>query len=199
MVRTTRGRHKTRGIMVHFSDEALIEEVQAGSRSAYGRLMERYERLVFKVGVSYTRNEDDALDISQNVFMKAYQKLDLFKGKGSFKGWLLRIAHNESISWLRKQRHFQDYDELTSDETPRLDADQESRVIARERWHLLQNEIIKLNARQQMAVILRYFEGMPIKEIAGVLECSDGVVKSILFRSLEKMRSRLHEQRRRES
>jgi RNA polymerase sigma-70 factor (ECF subfamily) len=181
---------------VQFSDEALIEEIRSGSKSAYGQMMERYERLVFSVAVSYARNTDDALDISQNVFLKVYEKLDLYKGKGVFKAWLVRIAHNESVSWLRRQKRHRDYDELTPDKVPSIQAEQELQVVKDERWKILLGEIGRLNAKQQMALKMRYFQGMPIREIAGVLECSEGNVKSILFRGIGKLRDHLQEQRR---
>ncbi len=178
------------------SDEALIKKIRSGSRATYGQLMERYERLVMKVVLSYTHNVEDAFDVSQDVFFKAYRKLDQFRGTGQFKAWLLRITHNESISWLRKQKRFQEHETFSPENSPCLPADQDTALMKAERRRMLQDEILQLNARQQTAVTLRYFEGMPIREIAGVLECGEGVVKSILFRSLEKMRKRLHTQRR---
>jgi RNA polymerase sigma-70 factor (ECF subfamily) len=181
---------------VQFSDEALIEEIRSGSKSAYGQLMERYERLVFSVGVSYARNTEDALDITQNVFLKAYEKLDLYRGKGAFKAWLMRIAQNESVSWLRRQKRHEDYDELTPDVAPSIQPDQELQVVKDERWKMLLGEIDRLNTKQQMAVTMRYFQGFPIRDIAGVLECSEGNVKSLLFRGLEKIRNQLQSQRR---
>lgn len=181
---------------MQFSDEALIEETRSGSKSAYGQLMERYERVVFSVAVSYARNTDDALDISQNVFLKVYQKLDLYKGQGTFKAWLVRIAHNESISWIRKLKRHQDVDELTPNLAPAVGPDQELQIVKEERWKILSGEISRLNPKQQMALTMRYFQGMPIREIAGAIECSEGNVKSLLFRGLEKLRSQLQAQRR---
>ena len=182
--------------MKQFSDEDLIEEIRAGSQVAFGALMQRYERLVYRIGYYYARQPENAMDITQNVFMKTYQKLDLFKGTGSFKAWLTRIAHNESASWLRKSRRYRDDVELTPFNTPDLKPVQDDEVARKEHRELLMNEIRELNPRQQMAISLRYFEDMSIREIAAVLECTDGVVKSILFRSLEKLRNRMTLKRR---
>ena len=74
---------------------------------------------------------------------------------------------------------------------PNLQAVQESEVTRRERRELLMNELQELNPRQQMVISMRYFDDMPIREIAAVLECTEGTVKSILFRSIEKLRNRL--------
>jgi RNA polymerase sigma-70 factor (ECF subfamily) len=179
---------------VQFSDEALIEETRGGSKSAYSRLMERYERLVFSVSVSRVRNTDDALDITQNVFLRAYQKLDLYRGEGTFKAWLVRIAHNESVSWLRKEKRNEDIDELTPNVEPSVGPEQELQVVKDERWKMLLDEIGRLNPKQQMAV--RYFQGLPIRDIAGVMECSEGNVKSLLFRSVNKLRNQIDSRRR---
>ena len=176
---------------MHLSDETLIEEIRAGSQAAFGLLMERYQRLVFRIACAYSSRNEDALDISQDVFLKAYHKLDSFERKGPFKAWLLRIAHNESVNWTRKHRYHRDVDELTPDNAPRLRPVQEDELVRREYQELLRGEMDNLNDRQRQAVTLRYFEDMPLSEIASVLECSEGVVKSILFRSLEKLRNRL--------
>lgn len=177
--------------MRQFSDEELIEEIRAGSQVAFGVLMNRYERLVYRIGYYYARQQESAMDITQNVFLKCYQKLGLFKGTGTFKAWLARIAHNESASWLRANRRRGDAVELTTVNAPHISPVQENETARREYREILMDEIRELNPKQQMAVSLRYFEGMSIREIAGVLECTDGVVKSILFRSLEKLRNRL--------
>ena len=84
--------------MKNFSDNDLVTEIRNGSQVAFGVLMKRYERLVYRVGFSYAWQPDSAMDISQTVFLKVYQKLDMFKGSGPFKAWLMRIAHNESVS-----------------------------------------------------------------------------------------------------
>jgi len=177
--------------MKHFSDEDLVEEIRAGSQVAFGVLMQRYERLVYRIGYYYARQPENAMDITQNVFLKTYQKLELFEGSGSFKAWLTRIAHNESASWLRKNRRYQDDVELNAVNAPNLQPVQDSELTRREYRELLLDEMRELNPRQQTAISLRYFEEMSIREIAEVLECTDGVVKSILFRSLEKLRNRM--------
>lgn len=177
--------------MKHFSDEDLVEEIRAGSHAAFGVLMKRYERAVYRIGYYYAKQPEHAMDITQNVFLKTYEKLDLFKSSGLFKPWLMRIAQNESISWLRKNRRHQDQVELTPMNSPDIRPVQEEEVARREQRELLMNELQELNPRQQMVISMRYFEGMPIREIAAVLECTDGNVKSVLFRSLEKLRNRL--------
>jgi RNA polymerase sigma-70 factor (ECF subfamily) len=172
------------------SDQELIEEIRAGSAPAFELLMRRYERLVYKIAYSSSGDGDSAMDISQNVFLKVHSKLPTFRESGNFKSWIARIAMNESINWHRKgQRHqaVELKEELSGDRrTP-----QEERLNDKERWAMLKRSILELNPRQQLAIALRYFEGMSIGEISTALECSEGSAKSILFRSLGKMREAL--------
>ena len=182
--------------MKHFSDEELVQEIRTGSQVAFGVLMKRYERVVYRIGFSYAKEPEHAMDITQNVFLKTYEKLALFKGTGKFKAWLMRLTYNECTDWLRKNRRFKQDVELTPVNTPILQPVQEKEMARREYREILINEMQELNPKQQMVLSLRYFEDMPIREIANVMECTDGNVKSILFRSLEKLRNRLTLKRR---
>jgi RNA polymerase sigma-70 factor (ECF subfamily) len=183
---------------VQFSDETLVEEIRAGSQIAFGLLMKRFDRLVYRVGFQHTRNHDSAMDITQDVFLKVHHKLDAFTGSGSFKAWLMRIAYNESLNWLRKHKHEIHQVELDESNVPKLHAVPERELQQSEFRALIGEELKQLNPRQQLGISLRYFEGMSVKEIASVLDTSEGSVKSILFRGLEKMRNRITPVRRSE-
>ena len=182
--------------MKHFSDEDLIKEIRNNSQVAFTVLMKRYERLVYRIGFSYTWQPEFAMDITQTVFFKIYQKLDLFNGTGSFKAWLLKIAHNESAGWLRINIRYKNDVELTHANIPEHEPDQENKLNLQQQRELLNEYFLKLNPKQRAALSLRYFEDMSIKEIADVLNCTDGTVKNILFRGLEKLRNRLTLKRR---
>ncbi len=178
------------------SDEALVDEIHSGSTLAFGLLMKRYEKLVYRIAFGYAKNPDCAMDITQNVFLKAHEKLDSYAGSGLFKAWLLRIAYNESISWFRQQKNERVTDELTRVNAPVLHAVQIDEVARQEYQDIIISELGKLSSRQRMAVSLRYFEGFSLREIATVFDSSEGAVKSILFRSLEKLRNTTTFQRR---
>jgi RNA polymerase sigma-70 factor (ECF subfamily) len=173
---------------VEQSDLALIEETRAGSSAAFDMLMSRYERLVYKVSYGYTGNQEDSLDVTQNVFIKVYQKLDSFRGTGSFKSWLLRITRNEGIDWTRRHAREKDQEELVPERGPTYEASQLSDVARREHREELMKSVSSLNPKQREAVVLRYFEGMSIREISSVLGCSEGTTKSHLFRGINKLR-----------
>ena len=174
---------------MQLSDEALVDEIHSGSTLAFGLLMKRYEKLVYRIAFNYTRNPDSAMDITQDVFLKTHRKLDSFTGTGVFKAWLLRIARNESISWYRKHKNERMTEELTQGNAPALRAVQEDDFARQEFQAVILSELQNLNERQRLAVSLRYFEEFSLREIAQVLDSSEGSVKSILFRSLEKLRN----------
>ena len=172
---------------MEFSDGQLVEEALGGSAVAFERLVARYERLVFKIALGCTGQRDSALDVLQNVFLKVHCKLAGFRTEGDFKNWIARIAMNESINWKRSQRRFKadELDEATSAASSPV---QEGLIRDREIWEMIKKSMQKLNPTYSAAVALRYFEGMSIREIAAVLGCREGTVKSMLFRSLQQMR-----------
>lgn len=173
-------------------DSVLVEEVRNGSPRSYEQLMERHQNQVYRIAYSYTRNKEHSLDITQNVFIKVYENLHKFRGDSQFKTWLLRITCNESQNWIKKNLRYQreeDLEPLLNREQTRLN--QEDELLARENRTLLLHSLYELNTRHRLAVVLRYFENYSINEIAGVLHCSDGMVKNILFRSLQKMKNNL--------
>jgi len=179
---------------VHLSDHDLIAETRAGSYAAFDQLVKRHENLVYRIAYSYVMQPDSAYDIAQNVFVKVFRKLGSFSGRSTFRSWLTRIAQNESLDWIRSQRRHENHDELTPLNTPVSLPLQETTVLGRERGELLLKEVHKLNAKQCRAILLRYFEKMSIREIASVLDCSDGQVKNLLFRGVRALRQRLPRQ-----
>jgi RNA polymerase sigma-70 factor (ECF subfamily) len=179
---------KSGRVMVEQGDHVLIEEIRAGSTGAFEKIMKRYERLVYLTCFPYAGSRDDALDITQNVFVKVYENAGSFQGTGSFKAWLLSITHNEGLNWVRGHARHRDHAELTPANSPEVAAHQDSDLIRQETWEMLREALLHLNPRQRQAVVLRYFERTPVREIAAILDCTEGTAKSILFRSLRELR-----------
>ncbi|MCP4574122.1 MAG: sigma-70 family RNA polymerase sigma factor [bacterium] len=173
------------------NDSDLITEIRAGSQTAFDRLMQRHEHFVFRVAYPYVGDADSALDVCQNVFIKVHRRLDTFRGATTFRAWLARIAQNESLSWLRSRQRFSDHQDIDAVDGPASAAVQNVHLVESERQRDLRAEIDRLNPTQQQAVVLRYYEKMPLREIGETLECSEGQVKSILFRSIRKLRDNL--------
>ena len=175
------------------TDAELIDAILAGRLEAYDELMRRYERLVFKVAYGYGGSRDNAFDITQTVFLQAYRHLGSFRRESSFKTWLLRITYNESSNWNRRHRRHQGHTAIELETEILSPGSQEADTLHSERLTLLQAGLGALNARYRLALELRYFQELPIREIADVLGCSEGVAKNILFRGVRRLRSELQE------
>jgi len=171
------------------TDDALVRETLAGSLKTFDELMLRYERLVCKVAMNYVKDRQSALDVTQNVFLKVYRNLASVKSEGMFKPWLLRITYNESINWLRKLKSHEEFEEMGEYDHADPGSNQELRMLDRESKSLLLKGLDALNPKYKLAVSLRYAEGMRIREIADVMECSEGMVKSLLFRGVRQIRN----------
>jgi RNA polymerase sigma-70 factor (ECF subfamily) len=177
--------------MAEESERALIAGMRDGSAEAFEELMKKHETMVYRTCFGYARNRDDALDITQEVFVKVYEKIASFRGSGSFKGWILRIAHNESLNWVRARARHGEHDRLSEANAPEFLARQEADLARQESRDLIGAALLHLNPKQRKALTLRYFERMSISEIASLLECTEGTAKNILFRSLRKLRDRM--------
>lgn len=196
------------------SDDVLIEEARRGSPAAFDLLMRRHERLVYRVAWGYTRERESALDVTQEVFFKAYRKLAAYRGEGVFRAWLIRIACREGLNWVRGHRRaaaritaaeafpragggrqadlISPADMIASARPPAPAGwEPEASLVRAEDIRELHDGIGRLPARQRLAVILRYFEGLPVRETAAALGCTEGTAKSILFRSLQSLRGHL--------
>ena len=170
-------------------DLQLVQRARSDRRAGFDPLMQRYERLVYKVCSLYGPTRDDTLDITQNVFLKVYKNLASVKSEGMFKPWLLRITYNESINWLRKRKVHEEFEELGEHDHAAENVNQEMRVLRKENQGLVLKGLQALNPKYKLAVSLRYAEGMRIREIADVMECSEGMVKSLLFRGVRQIRN----------
>ncbi len=177
--------------MEQFTDQDLVIEALAGARVAFDELMRRHERMVYRVSLSYTRQAEDAMDVTQDVFLKAYDRLDTYRGSGTFRSWLLRIAHRENLNGLRARRRHRSDEPLAEDTPPGVPAAQERDLLGDERSHRLAEAMMELKPKQRLALLLRYYEELPIREIAAVIRSSEGTTRNLLCRSLQKLRRRL--------
>ena len=118
------------------------------------------------------------MDITQNVFLAAFEKLHSVQQPDQFKSWLMRVTYNSSVSFSRSQRA-EPHVALAEEQLP-----SEDHPLDR---HMLGQYLDKLHPKHRLAVVLKYIEGYAVKEIAEVLECHETVVKNILYRSMRKM------------
>jgi RNA polymerase sigma-70 factor, ECF subfamily len=183
------------------SDElALVEAAKAGDVGAFEELVRRYDRNVFRIAQHITQNREDAEDVVQDAFFKAYSNLSQFQGQSKFYTWLVRIAVNEALMRLRRRRPERtvslDEDVKTEDDTvPREVADwspnPEQQYTQAELREILDRTIHGLPATFRTVFVLRDVEGLSTEETAEALDLSIPAVKSRLLRARLQLRSRL--------
>jgi len=175
------------------SDDMLVDEIKNGNQASYDELMQKHQNHVYHIAYSFTRSPDDAMDLLQTIFLKAYENLKKFRRESQFKTWLMRITYNEGQNWVRKNKKKFLHEEIVSANTSStgLIPSHEDEYLASENKALLLRCLYDLNTKYRLAVVLKYYENYSIKEIADTLNCSEGVVKNMLFRSLQKLRSKL--------
>ncbi len=168
----------------------LVRRARKGDLNAYDELVKRYQERIYATIYHMTANHDDANDLAQESFIKAYQALKSFKGGSSFYTWLYRIAVNKTINFLKQRRHklhfsLNDLDfnaendpdlvALTSDKTPLRD------VGLTELQKKLNEALHKLSEPHRMVVVLHDVQGLSHEEIAEIMDCNIGTVRSRLF------------------
>jgi len=175
------------------TDEELIEATLAGDLAAFDTLMQRYERLVFRIGYGFAEAREGALDIVQGSFLKALRNLTTFQATSSFKTWLVRIALNEGQDYRRRHRRRDALHEPLDLVAARAGPgpDPESSLLRHEEGERLRRGLAALNPRQSLAVKLRYFHELSVPEIAASLSCSQVTARNILFRGLRRLRETL--------
>ena len=177
----------------NIADKEIIERVKNGDKKAYDLLVLKYQQRVINLISRFVKNYADALDISQETFIKAYKALPNFRGESAFYTWLYRIAVNTAKNHLTVQSRKitkSDYDvteieqiegnmTLTEQTTP------ENLLIKDELQETVLNTIENLPEDLKSAIMLREIEGLSYEEIAAVMECPVGTVRSRIFRARE--------------
>lgn len=181
-------------------DVALVERVRAGDVSAFDTLVRKYERQVFRIAQHITQNREDAEDVMQDAFLKAYEKLDQFQGNSKFYTWLVRIAVNESLMRLRRRRTGKmvsiDEDVETEEGSVPRDLadwapDPEQNYTQSELHKILEKTIKGLPPGFRVVFELRDVQGLSTEDTADALGLSIPAVKSRLLRARLQLRERL--------
>ncbi len=181
-------------------DVALVERVRAGDVSAYDALVRKYERQVFRISEHITQNREDAEDVTQDAFLKAYEKLEQFQGNSKFYTWLVRIAVNESLMRLRRRRTGRmvsiDEDIATEEGSVPRDLadwapDPEQNYSREELAGILERAWKGLPKGFRIVFELRDVQGLSTEDTAEALGLSIPAVKSRLLRARLQLRERL--------
>jgi RNA polymerase sigma-70 factor, ECF subfamily len=184
------------------SDLPLVEASKRGDTCAFEELVKRYDRRLLRIALNVTHNRDDAEDAVQDAFLKAYRNLDKFRAGAKFSTWLFRIAVNESLMKLRKQRGAQEHTvniESESDHDLRpaesnladWSPDPEALYGASEFRQILTLSLQKLSPALRVVFVLRDIEEHSILETSDFLNISENAVKSRLSRARRELREEL--------
>jgi RNA polymerase sigma-70 factor, ECF subfamily len=166
-------------------DRDLILKARRGDVEAYNLLVSRWDRRIFNYLLRLVKDREDAMDLSQDVFLKAYQNLSRLEDPSRFSPWLYRIAHNEAYSLLRKRRPDAELPPETAESLGR------SRMLPLEAGLAVERAMSKLNEDQREAVVLKIYQGFKFEEMAEILECPVSTVKSRLYTALDLLKESL--------
>ena len=166
-------------------DRDLIVQARRGKVEAYNLLISRWEKRVFNYVLRLVGDREDALDLTQDVFLKAYQNLGKLEDLSRFAPWLYRIAHNESYSLLRKTRP---ESELEYEPPP---AQPNPGLFPIELSLAVQSALNRLSHDQREAVVLKVYQGFKFEEMAEILSCPVSTVKSRLYTALDLLKEAL--------
>ncbi|MEY2486392.1 MAG: polymerase sigma-70 factor, subfamily [Verrucomicrobiota bacterium] len=186
------------------SELDLVKRCQDGDSEAFDELVTRYRTRIFGMIYNMVHNEQDAWDLAQDSFVKAWKSIKRFRGQSSFYTWIYRIVMNVTIDWLRKKQvkgagsEFDDTIQLkeidpASKTVPRADALPYQQMEQAEIRSEIDKAIAQLSPEHRAVILMKEIEGMQYHEIAEALECSIGTVMSRLFYARKRLQSLLRE------
>ncbi len=170
-------------------DADLIARVRKGDIEGFNLVVSRWEKRVFNYLLRLTGNPDDSMDLSQDVFLKAYQNIRKLDDTARFGPWLFRIAHNEAYSHFRRRRPEAEPPEAENKES--FFERQAAPGIAIDLSLAVTAALERLNPEQREAVVLKVYQGFKFDEMAEILECPVSTIKSRLYTALELLKTEL--------
>jgi RNA polymerase sigma-70 factor (ECF subfamily) len=170
------------------SDEDIIKEVLNGNIESFRYIVQRYENKIFSIGVRFTKNEDDARDFTQNLFLNIFRKLDKYKGSAPFKHWMVKIAYNMAVDSVRSSRETY---ELNENVFISKYQDQENYNFRNEIKKILNEAVSDLPENYKICVDLFFYWGLTYENISEVTGIPVNTIKSNVLRSKKIMHSKL--------
>ncbi|SIQ38199.1 RNA polymerase, sigma-24 subunit, RpoE [Aeromonas sp. RU39B] len=180
-------------------DEQLVERVQRGDKNAFNLLVRKYQHKVVNLVSRYVNNPGDVPDVAQEAFIKAYRSLATFRGESAFYTWLYRIAVNTAKNYLTSQGRRPPSSDVEADEAEYYDGGEALTEVSTPENLILTDEIREtvfaaidaLPEDLRTAITLRELEGLSYEEIAEIMECPVGTVRSRIFRAREAIDKKL--------
>jgi RNA polymerase sigma-70 factor (ECF subfamily) len=179
-------------------DKFLVERFKQGDNRAFDELVRKYQKKIYNLAYHFTHNADDALELSQEIFLRAFKSLLNFKGESNFYTWLYRIAQNLGIDYTRSKKRRLKTVALTEDIYSKkyvlsnvAFASPSKLAEAKELKNEIEKAVDMLPPREKSAFILKYYEGLDLKSIAEILGCRVGTVKAHLSHGRSKLKKLL--------
>ena len=187
---------------VETDERDLILKAKSGDALAFEMLVHRYDRQVFSMAANYVSNAEDAKDIYQEVFLRVYRALPKFEFRSEFSTWLFRITTNVCLTHrARKRKHGYsplatgeaDDDEVfhTAAAVAKEEHQTDERTLANELGDSIDRALTGLSGKERMVFTLRHYDGLKVREIAQMMQVTDGAVKKYLFTATRKVREHL--------
>jgi len=180
---------------VELSDRELVQKCQTGEMSAFEELVSRYHQKVYMVILGLLRNREDALEVAQETFFRAYRKINSFQGGSSFYTWIYRIAVNLAIDAQRRQKRnpldFRESMDGLLESQGEAARDPFADFHDKELREKLTSAINDLTPEHKAVIVLRTIEGLSYKDIGEILGCSEGTVMSRLHYARKKLQDKL--------
>lgn len=158
-------------------DAALVARCLRGDTEAFDELVRRHEKALYNGALRMVRNSEDARDIVQGVFVKAYEKLATYDPERKFFSWIYRMMINASLNWIEARRHYQDLDT----ERPSADLSPEGEFVRGEETRHIEAALGRLKPEHRLVVVLKYFGELSYDELGYVLDLPEKTVKSRLY------------------
>lgn len=180
------------GRMDAAEEHELIRKFLRGEQWAFDSLMTRHQKRVYRIALGMLGDHDEAADITQEVFIRAFRSLKNFKFSSSFGTWLHRIAVNQCISYIRRQKLRQALSLTEVSHLLRSSMGRPARDLAlKDLGEQIEQAISTLPPKQRAIFIMHYYQELPHKEIAKIMDRSEGAIKSSFCQAVKKLRKRL--------
>ena len=172
-------------------ERQFIIQAQQGDMRAFRLLVESYMKQAYNIAYGVVNDHDDAQDVAQESFVRVYQSLNSFRGEAQFGTWLYRIVMNVSLNHVSKRKTMAQREVRVPEQaTLAIEADTAPHDSLDRRGHV-ERALHQLPTLQRSVVIMRHLNGLSTKQVSGILQCSEGTVKTHLYRGLKKMRTLL--------
>jgi RNA polymerase sigma-70 factor (ECF subfamily) len=179
-------------------DAGAVELARSGDSEGFRLLVDKHSRNVFRLAFRMTGNEQDAEDVVQETFLRAYKQLDRYEARASFATWLYRIAANYSLDLIRVRKRHQEHREVNTNEDsdvmqsiPGTEPAADRIVFSGQVKDRVNAAMEELSPQERTAFVLRHFEGLSIEEIGAALGTGANATKHSIFRAVQKLRRSL--------